>query len=64
MSRSGFRTRDDVAYAESRIANERAAAAIMAASWPPSLSLSADFYCLPQRVHFNFSAGRIYSTAG
>lgn len=30
----------------------------------PSLSLSADFYCLPQRVHFNFSAGRIYSTAG
>lgn len=37
-SRSGFRTRDDVAYAESRIANERAAAAIMAASWPLSLS--------------------------
>lgn len=40
-------------------------------SWRPpglslslSLSLSADFYCLPQRVHFNFSAGRIYSTAG
>lgn len=33
-------------------------------SWRPMVPASADFYCLPRRVHFSFSAGRIYSTAG